>query len=93
MATPVYPSFIDFSLRLKTFDEVWNVPIDKVYMAEAGFFYTTVNDLVRCFYCGTGIWDWKRDDNPFVEHARYSPGCSFLRAIKGSTFIFRSSRL
>ncbi|XP_060588221.1 baculoviral IAP repeat-containing protein 7-A-like [Ruditapes philippinarum] len=48
-------------------------------MVEAGLFYTGTGDLVRCYHCDIGIHDWSDNDNPFVEHARYSPHCHHVR--------------
>ncbi|CAG2231340.1 BIRC2_3 [Mytilus edulis] len=56
-------------------------------MAEAGFYYTGNNDHVRCFHCGIGLQNWDSEDNPFVEHARWSQECQFLKDKKGLDFI------
>jgi hypothetical protein len=45
------------------------------------------NDHVRCFYCGIGLQNWDSEDNPFVEHARWSSECQYLKDKKGSDFI------
>jgi hypothetical protein len=37
------------------------------------------NDHVRCFYCGIGLQNWDSEDNPFVEHARWSSECQYLK--------------
>ena len=44
------------------------------------------NDHVRCFYCGIGLQNWDSEDNPFVEHARWSSECQYLKDKKGSDF-------
>ena len=43
-------------------------------MATAGFYYTGTNDQVRCFWCGIELRNEPGDD-PWCEHARYSPIC------------------
>ncbi|CAG2255224.1 BIRC7_8 [Mytilus edulis] len=45
------------------------------------------NDHVRCFHCGIGLQNWDSEDNPFVEHARWSQECQFLKDKKGLDFI------
>lgn len=45
------------------------------------------NDHVRCFNCGIGLQNWDSEDNPFVEHARWSQECEFLKDKKGLDFI------
>lgn len=44
-------------------------------------------DIVFCFYCGQGLQDWKDDDIPWCEHARWSSDCPFLLNIKGQEFV------
>lgn len=31
--------------------------------------------------------DWEKDDDPWVEHARWSPDCSFVILNKGKQFV------
>lgn len=56
-------------------------------LAEAGFYYVGMGDQVRCFHCDGGLRHWDPQDDPWVEHARWFPNCSFLRIIKGAEFI------
>ncbi|XP_069136695.1 uncharacterized protein [Argopecten irradians] len=56
-------------------------------LVNAGFFYTGAEDIVRCFYCDIGLAEWDRDDDPWVEHARHSPECPYLRNQKGQDYI------
>ncbi|XP_069136391.1 uncharacterized protein [Argopecten irradians] len=56
-------------------------------LVTAGFFYTGAEDIVRCFYCDIGLAEWDRDDDPWVEHARHSPECPYLRNQKGQDYI------
>ena len=42
---------------------------------------------MRCFHCGIGLQNWDSEDNPFVEHARWSQECQFLKDKKGLDFI------
>ncbi|XP_039289307.1 death-associated inhibitor of apoptosis 1 isoform X2 [Nilaparvata lugens] len=67
--------------RLKTF-EGWRVPfLSAAQMAEAGFYYTKKDDIVRCAFCGVEVGSWVEGDNPMVDHQRWSPACRFLRKL------------
>ncbi|KAL7678194.1 hypothetical protein ACOME3_004420 [Neoechinorhynchus agilis] len=48
-------------------------------LSNGGFFYEGKDDAVRCFYCDVTLADWEHDDDPIIEHAKYSPNCDFLR--------------
>uniref|UniRef100_A0A3P9J2W1 E3 ubiquitin-protein ligase XIAP n=1 Tax=Oryzias latipes TaxID=8090 RepID=A0A3P9J2W1_ORYLA len=72
--------------RLDTFARVQH-PIDHELLAKAGFYSKGVGDGVICFRCGGGLKDWDPEDNPWEEHAKYYPGCSFLLSEKGQEFV------
>ena len=48
-------------------------------LASAGFTYTNQGDRVRCFACDVLLCDWKRSDDPFEEHYKWSQDCEFLK--------------
>ncbi|CAC5423910.1 unnamed protein product [Mytilus coruscus] len=85
---PRYPHNTIMSERLKTFNN-WpsHYPQSPENLARAGFFYTGINDLVRCYHCGGGLTSWEAEDNSWVEHAHWFPQCTFLRQNKGDEFI------
>ena len=56
-------------------------------LAEAGFFYTGKKDGTRCFYCGVGLQDWVDGDQPWIDHAYWSPHCEFLLGNKTKKWI------
>ncbi|CAC5378826.1 BIRC2_3 [Mytilus coruscus] len=56
-------------------------------LSECGLFFTHFEDCVRCFQCGIGLRNWEEDDNPWVEHARWSRKCQYLIRRKGQGFI------
>ncbi|TRZ00968.1 hypothetical protein DNTS_021544 [Danionella cerebrum] len=64
-------------------------PIDPERLARAGFYSTGEQDRVMCFRCGGGLKEWAPDEDPWEEHARQYPGCSFLLAEKGDEYINR----
>ncbi|XP_063769697.1 baculoviral IAP repeat-containing protein 1-like [Pseudophryne corroboree] len=39
-------------------------------------------DTVQCFSCGGCLGNWEEDDDPWKEHAKWFPECSFLRIKK-----------
>lgn len=57
------------------------------FLAQAGFYYEGVGDQVRCFHCDGGLKHWDPHDDPWTEHARWFPNCSFVRLIKGQEFV------
>ncbi|XP_057705726.1 E3 ubiquitin-protein ligase XIAP [Corythoichthys intestinalis] len=62
-------------------------PIDHARLATAGFYSTGTGDMVMCFRCGGGLKSWQPDEDPWEEHARSYPGCSYLLEEKGEEFI------
>ncbi|KAM3612380.1 uncharacterized protein V6R79_007762 [Siganus canaliculatus] len=75
-----------FEERLATFAEVEH-PIDPVRLARAGFYSTGAGDKVICFRCNGGLKGWQPEEDPWEEHAKHYPGCSFLLAEKGQEFV------
>lgn len=56
-------------------------------LAQAGFYYEGIGDQVRCFHCDGGLRHWDPDDDPWTEHARWFPRCSFVKLVKGQEFV------
>lgn len=56
-------------------------------MARAGFYYTGSGDAVRCFYCGIGIMNWETEEEPWIEHCRWSHDCPLVRLFLGQRYI------
>ena len=46
-----------------------------------------VADSVRCFFCAVGLRNWDPEDDPWVEHARWSPKCAYILEVKGQEFV------
>lgn len=64
--------------RLKTFDS-WKVSfIAKEDLAKNGFYYRGELDRCVCIFCGIEIGEWEEGDNPFEEHRKFSPNCTFF---------------
>jgi len=47
-------------------------------MAEAGFYYLGIEDLVNCIECKRDFCGWLQEKNPIQEHIRKSPDCPFI---------------
>ncbi|XP_052088632.1 uncharacterized protein LOC127725587 isoform X2 [Mytilus californianus] len=84
-----YPEYIPIERRRATYKN-WPPNLDFLHpldLSECGFFYSNFGDCVRCFHCGIGLRNWESDDNPWVEHARWSSKCPYLLQKKGQEFI------
>ena len=85
-----YPAMRDFATRLSTYSGDWpsyKHRSDPEDFAVAGFFYIGTGDTVKCFYCGGGLKNWLFNDNPYHEHARFYPSCSYIINKKGLRYI------
>lgn len=87
---PRYPLYLTYSARKASYKD-WPVNLKTAEeMADGGFFHATSsngNDCVRCFQCGIGLRNWDPEDDPWVEHARWSSKCCYLREKKGQAFV------
>ncbi|XP_050525793.1 baculoviral IAP repeat-containing protein 2-like isoform X2 [Daktulosphaira vitifoliae] len=87
---PKHKEFATYDARLATFDKCHKeMKQDVQTLSEAGFFYIGdgQNDQMLCFCCSQGLKDWEDDDEPWTEHARWSPNCSYVLLSKGKTFV------
>lgn len=85
--TAKYQDYNNLEKRLSTFRKwPYSVPASRE-LAEAGFFFAGKPDSVCCFECGQGIKEWTEDDDPWIEHARFSPTCQHVRSCKGDRFV------
>ncbi|KAJ6032028.1 hypothetical protein N7540_002760 [Penicillium herquei] len=73
--------------RLATFGSAWphdgkrGWVCESEKMAEAGWYFCPTedsNDLASCAYCKLSLDGWEPKDDPYEEHHRRSPGCSFF---------------
>lgn len=53
-------------------------------LAKSGLFYTGERDVVACAFCNVQLHEWNVDDNPILDHYKYSPKCLFLMDPKRS---------
>lgn len=65
--------------RLKTFKNRWTAPYPQPEaLASACFYFTGYSDIVCCPYCQVEVGEWLADDDPFVDHLKWSPTCKFI---------------
>ncbi|XP_021360355.1 putative inhibitor of apoptosis [Mizuhopecten yessoensis] len=83
-----HPEYADEPKRRGTFRN-WPARLQQSpeMMSGAGFFFSLNGDSVRCFLCGIGLRNWDKDDNAWVEHARWSPKCAYVLEKKGQSFV------
>lgn len=84
---PSFPDLADKTRRRNTFHR-WPKP-EKSHqeLASAGFYYTSVEDKVRCFYCAIELDNWNAQDCPWQEHAKWSGECAYLISKKGRFWV------
>ena len=79
---PQCPEMASYDARLSTFRTInWpaNFPIQTTDLADAGLFYVGQEDHVKCFYCSGGIYGWESGDEPWSEHQRLFPHCTYVQ--------------
>lgn len=70
--------FNNIEERIKSFERWPKHDINYVRLAEAGFFYLDIKDMVQCFECGIKLEDWcKSDGDPFFIHKKINPKCPY----------------
>ncbi|XP_001499925.1 baculoviral IAP repeat-containing protein 3 [Equus przewalskii] len=69
------------------------VPVSERSLARAGFYYTGINDRVKCFCCGLMLDNWKQGDNPTEKHKKLYPSCSFVQNLNSVNISGATSQL
>lgn len=84
----------NIEVRLESFNK-WPTGLRQKswHMAEAGFYYVGLADKVKCFHCGGGLAEWQPEDDPWVEHAKWLPNCTWLLGMKGSIFVEEAKKV
>ncbi|XP_045175859.2 uncharacterized protein LOC123536598 [Mercenaria mercenaria] len=84
---PRYPDYYDCAERLASFTKWFHKSPEPATLSQAGFFFTSQGDLVRCFQCGIGLKDFSDGDDPLFEHVRHSRQCPFLPKFLGADML------
>ena len=85
---PCNPNMALESTRIESFHNGWpGIQASVKEIAEAGFYFLGVRDKVKCWNCNGGLQLWEYFDNPWHEHAKWFPTCSFLLEKKGVDFV------
>ena len=85
---PDNESFKDIEKRLETFRGWPYLFTTPNALAAAGMYYQKKRDKVKCYYCGGGLQNWKPEDDPWEEHAKYFPHCENLLQQKGLSYVY-----
>lgn len=59
-------------------DKEYKYPFSTDKCVDAGLYYQGPKDNVRCFYCDGGLTNFKKTDDPWVEHCKWFPDCKFV---------------
>lgn len=65
--------------RGATFRSAGRLKAEGKLLARAGFYYSGRDDVVVCAYCGGTIHRRKLGEDPLTGHARYFPGCGYVK--------------
>ena len=73
-------NFIYEVVRLRSFV---NWPKENIVsaadLAREGFYYTKLDDKVKCAFCDLILTEWEPGDTPNDQHRKWYPNCPFLR--------------
>jgi len=83
----VHPEYTSIHSRLRSFECFPSNCQNKYALAECGLKYSGMEDIVECFCCGLILYNWKRDDDIWIEHCRHNPTCIYLLIMKGNLFV------
>ncbi|KAK3097053.1 hypothetical protein FSP39_005927 [Pinctada imbricata] len=87
-STPKFPAYHPLNVRISSYQGFpSHTGQSPRVLAQAGMFYRGYSDRCSCFWCGIGLQNWSIEDDPWVEHARWSPRCQYLIDAKGEEFI------
>lgn len=88
MKPPEHPEYAIEAVRLRSYED-WPKMMKQnpQQLTDAGFFYTSKGDRVKCFSCGVGLRDWDENDEPWEQHALWHSTCEYLKLVKGPAFI------
>ena len=72
--------FRTYEKRLSSFAK-WKGKVKPEQLARAGFYYLSIDDVCKCFYCGSEIFQWTYDDCPIEEHHKLWKNCDLSESL------------
>ncbi|XP_060599730.1 death-associated inhibitor of apoptosis 2-like [Ruditapes philippinarum] len=84
---PKYSKYASKTARVTSYNDCGDIVIPPDSLATSGFFYAGFGDCVRCFQCGVGLCHWSEEDDPWIEHSRWSKDCLFVKHVRGQEFV------
>uniref|UniRef100_T1L4N9 RING-type domain-containing protein n=1 Tax=Tetranychus urticae TaxID=32264 RepID=T1L4N9_TETUR len=84
----VHENFTTYDQRKNTFSD-WPLKdiISPQKLAEAGFFYSGLFDIVHCYHCDGALQNWQIGDDPWAVHANAFQNCAFIYIKRGKRFL------
>ena len=69
-----HPKYLSFVVRKNSFVKFPKQEL-VIRLAEAGFFYSGIEDQTICFVCGLGLKNWLDDEEPWITHTTMNSEC------------------
>ena len=88
---PRFPRMFSRERRLSSFDKWPKKHLNIEDFVYAGFYYTGINDEVKCFWCCGIIDNWEVDNDPFQRHKEEYPECIYVKRYDLETLRFCKS--
>ncbi|KAL8583259.1 hypothetical protein ACOMHN_043094 [Nucella lapillus] len=90
---PKFGDYLSVCQRKFSFSNWLKINPTRESLAQAGFFYAGPPDSVCCFHCGVYLKTWEPADDPWVEHALWSPDCPYVLSVKKAAFVSAVKKL
>lgn len=89
LKNPAYPQYESKTRRFNSFSD-WSSLVKQTpqQLSDAGFFYTGVGDIVKCFCCGGRLGGWGNRE-PWERHALWYGNCEYVHLFKGAEYVRR----
>lgn len=78
---PSHPEFTDETARKRTFEDKAEISSTRIQeLVQNGFYYASMEALVKCFHCDKALNNWETIENALVCHVKLSPQCQFAKS-------------
>jgi baculoviral IAP repeat-containing protein 7/8 len=68
--------------RVESFKNWPDAYMDVRELARNGFYFTSVDDIVECYFCKIQLGRWEADDDIATQHQKWAPYCPFVRKVE-----------